>query len=117
MSASRGAAGDKTPAQSFLIATASIVAFGCAVTIVPLLEQWKASYGKPHPLIFGEFGEGAVQFTLSLGYLTIALVSIESRLRQKVIICAALFVPAMILAASFVRFTFVAICAVLLLAA
>ncbi len=109
--------GTKAVAPSFVLFTAMIVVVGVVETIAPLIDQWSESYGKPHPLVFGQFGAATANFTNSLAYLVIALVCMPLTTTQAVLAAAAMIVPTAVFAASFVRSSFVAIGVALLIAA
>ena len=102
-----------TPA--FIGITAAIVLLGGAVTAVALAGQWNDPHGKP--LVFGEFDAAPAQFLMSLGFLVIALAGTSANWRRVGRVSAAIFLPAVIFAASMVRFTFVAIGAALVVGA
>ncbi|KJC42507.1 hypothetical protein UP09_18590 [Bradyrhizobium sp. LTSP885] len=102
-------AGSKGIAPSFLFCTAAIAIVGAALTIPALPEQWNDSYGRPHPVVFGEFGAATIQFTLSLGFLAIALVCVQLTRRQATWGAAVVTALTIVFATSFVRFSFVAI--------
>ena len=109
--------GTKVIAPSFVLVTAMIVVVGVAETIAPLIDQWSESYGKPHPLVFGQFGAATANFTNSLAYLMIALVCMRLTTSLAALASAAMIVPTAVFAASFVRSSFAAIGAALLIAA
>jgi hypothetical protein len=115
--AARLFSGTKAVAPSFVLFTAVIVAVGVAETIAPIIDQWSESYGKPHPLVFGQFGAATANFTNSLAYLMIALVCMRLTTSLAALASAAVIVPTAVFAASFVRSAFVAIGAALLIAA
>lgn len=106
-------AGSKAIAPSFVLCTAVVAIIGAVLTIPALPEQWSDSYGRPHPVVFGEFGAATLQFTLSLGFLMIALVCMKLTTRQAIAARILVVMLTMVFAASFVRFSFVAIGAAL----
>ncbi|MFC7702436.1 hypothetical protein ACFQX9_37920 [Bradyrhizobium sp. GCM10028915] len=100
--------GKETPPR-FMIIIAAIVLVGTVASINALVDQWQHPFGKPHPLMFGRFGAAPAQFTLSLGFLMIA-VGCTRRMTAPMLAAAFLLaIPVAMFAASFVRFTFVAI--------
>jgi len=101
--------------SSFIWGTARIVGAGVTVTALALISQWDSRHGKP--MVFGEFDAAPMQFLTSLGFLIIASVCANMTLRRTIIICALIFFPVAIFAASMVRFTFLAIAGGLALAA
>jgi O-Antigen ligase len=112
----RSFAGSKAIAPSFVLFTAAVVIVGAALAVVALPEQWSNSYGRPHPVVFGQFGAAPLQFTLSLGFLMIALVCMQLTTVQATAAGVLMFLLTAVFAASFVRFSFVAIGAALLFA-
>ena len=109
--------GSKAVAPSFVLLTAVIVVVAVAETIAPLIDQWSESYGKPHPLVFGQFGAATANFTNSLAYLMIALVCMRLTTARAALVSAAVMVPTAVFAAAFVRSEFLAIGVALLIAA
>jgi O-antigen ligase len=87
--------------------TAVIVLLGAVFTAAEIFNQWDDPRGKPFVL---GFPEAITNFTMSLGFLIIALVTVdEPRPRRTAIIAILIFLPAAIFAAAMVRFVFVAL--------
>lgn len=95
----------RNPQSSFVATTGAIVAAGAVATAITLAQQWDIMIGKPQ--VFG-FGHAATVFTISLCFLAFNLASSSLDTRRFVRVCAALFLPVAIFAASQVRFVFVA---------
>jgi hypothetical protein len=94
-------------ASSFTLATTTIVALGTIVTTVALAEQWNDEHGKP--IVFGQDAAGT-HFLGLLAVLIIALVTTGKLTRSRAALTSALiFLPCIVFAASFVRFTFIAL--------
>lgn len=88
---------------------------GTFATAIALVAQWSAPHGKP--LVFGQFDAAPAQFTMLLATLILmAATSDRISLRQMMLFGAAAAVPAVIFAASMVRFVFVALVASLAVA-
>jgi hypothetical protein len=87
--------------------TAAIVLLGAVFTADEIFRQWNGPPGKP--FVFG-FNAAGTYFMMSLGFLVIALVTVDMpRLRRTVAISALIFFPAVVFAAAMVRFTFIAL--------
>jgi hypothetical protein len=95
----------RKPQWSFVATTSAIVAAGAVATAIALAQQWDTMIGKP--IVFG-FGHAATVFSTSLCFLAINLASGSLDARRIICVCAGLFVPLAIFAASQVRFIFVA---------
>jgi O-Antigen ligase len=93
--------------QAFVVVTAAVVAAGVVVTLVALLGQWNDNHGKP--LVFDEYDAAPAQFTISLGFLLLALACTELNWRRTAWISILSAVPTAIFAASIVRYSFVVI--------
>jgi O-antigen ligase len=100
--------------SSFERVTAVIVVLGAAFTAAEIIERWDDLTGKP--LVFG-FDAAGTYFMGALGFLTIALVTIDKpNTRRTALVSAIIFLPAAIFAAAMVRFTFIALAGSLLIA-
>jgi hypothetical protein len=101
-------AGDAFIARSaFERITAAIVLIGAAFTAAEMIEQWDGVPGKP--MVFG-FNAAGTYFMTSLGFLVIALVTVNKpRPRRTFMVSALIFLPAAIFAAAMVRYTFLAL--------
>jgi hypothetical protein len=103
--------------SSFVLAATIIVTLGTIVTASALAEQWNGDHGKP--IVFGQDAAGTHFFGL-LGFLIIALVTTgRLTVRQTILVSVLIFFPCALFAASFVRFTFIALagslgCAIIL---
>jgi hypothetical protein len=87
--------------------TAAIVLVGAIFTAAEVFSQWDGPPGKPQ--VFG-FNAAGTYFMASLGFLVIALVTVdEPRPQRTAIISALIFLPTVIFAAAMVRFTFIAL--------
>jgi hypothetical protein len=87
--------------------TAVIVSVGAVFTAAEIISQWDGPPGKPS--VFG-FNAAGTYFMASLGFLVIALVTVDKpRPKRTVIISALIFLPTAIFAAAMVRFTFLAL--------
>jgi hypothetical protein len=87
--------------------TAVIVLVGTVFTAAEIFSQWDGPPGKP--LVFG-FNAAGTYFMASLGFLVIALVTVDKpRPKRTAVICALIFLPAVVFAAAMVRFTFLAL--------
>ncbi|WP_456640209.1 O-antigen ligase family protein [Bradyrhizobium sp. USDA 10063] len=93
--------------QAFVIVTGAVVAAGAVVTSVALLGQWNDNHGKP--LVFDEYDAAPAQFTISFGFLLLALACTELNWRRTAWISILSAVPTAIFAASIVRYSFVVI--------
>jgi len=94
---------------------AIVVLLGAVSTAAELLSQWDGPPGKP--LVFG-FNAAGTYFTAALGFLIIALVTVDRpKLDRTLLISALIFLPITIFAAAMVRFAFVALVGSLLVAA
>jgi hypothetical protein len=100
--------------QAFVVITAAVVAVGAVVTLVALLGQWNDHHGKP--LVFDEYDAAPAQFTISLGFLLLALACTELNWRRTAWISILAAVPLAIFAASIVRYSFIVIVVALLAA-
>jgi O-Antigen ligase len=100
---------------AFISVITVIVALGSVATAVALWQQWDDQHGKPY--VFG-FDVAGTYFLGSMCFLIIALVT-AGRLtwRRTAVVCALIFLPTAIFAASLVRFTFIALAGALCLAA
>ncbi|MCA1452080.1 hypothetical protein I6F35_02475 [Bradyrhizobium sp. BRP22] len=114
--AARLFAGSKAIAPSFVLVTGMVVVLGAVLTLAALPTQWSDSYGRPHPVVFGRFGAAPAQFTLTLGFLIIALVCMRLTAIRAAAAGVLVFTLTVVFAASFVRFSFVAIGAALMFA-
>jgi O-antigen ligase len=87
--------------------TAVIVLVGAAFTAAEIFNQWDGPPGKPSVLGFSAAG---THFMTSLGFLVIALVTVDKpRPMRTAVVAALIFLPAAIFAAAMVRFTFLAL--------
>lgn len=87
--------------------TAVIVLVGAVFTAAEMFSQWDGPPGKP--LVFG-FDAAATYFMMSLGFLILALVTVdEPSPKRTAAISALIFLPTVIFAAAMVRFTFIAL--------
>jgi hypothetical protein len=87
--------------------TAVIVLVGAVFTAAEIFSQWDGPPGKP--FVFG-FNAAGTYFMTSLGFLVIALVTVdEPRPKRTAVISALIFLPTVIFAAAMVRFTFIAL--------
>jgi hypothetical protein len=94
--------------------TAAIVLVGAIFTAAEIFSQWDGPPGKPR--VFG-FDAAGTYFMTSLGFLVIALVTVDKpRSHRTAIVSALIFLPAVIFAAAMVRFTFIALAGSLFLA-
>ncbi|MDO8931173.1 MAG: hypothetical protein Q7U97_02155, partial [Rhodocyclaceae bacterium] len=94
--------------------TAVIVLVGAAFTAAEIFSQWDGPPGKP--FVFG-FNAAGTYFMASLGFLVIALVTVDTpRPKRTAAISVLVFFPAVIFAAAMVRFTFIALAASLFVA-
>ena len=94
--------------------TAVIVLVGAIFTAAEIFSQWDGPPGKP--FVFG-FNAAGTYFMASLGFLVIALVTVDKpRPKRTAVISALIFLPAAIFAAAMVRFTFIALAGSLLVA-
>lgn len=100
--------------QAFVVITGAVVAIGAVVTLEALLGQWNDHHGKP--LVFDEYDAAPAQFTISLGFLLLALACSELNWRRTAWISMLSAVPVAIFAASIVRYSFVVIVVTLLAA-
>lgn len=91
---------------AFIWTTGILVAIGTLITAQALYAQWYDPHGKP--IVFG-FSAAPTVFLGSFGFLLIALTTTPLTRRKTAIICAAIFLPIAVFAASQVRFTFIAI--------
>jgi hypothetical protein len=92
--------------------TAVIVLVGAACTAAEILNQWDGPPGKP--FVFG-FNAAGTYFMTSLGFLVIALVTVDKpRPKRTAVISLLIFLPTAIFAAAMVRFTFIALAGSLL---
>ncbi|MCA6110596.1 O-antigen ligase family protein [Bradyrhizobium cenepequi] len=98
----------------FVVVTAAVVTVGAIVTVVALAGQWNDNHGKP--LVFGEYDAAPAQFTISLGFLVLALACTDLNWRRTAWISILSAVPTAIFAASIVRYSFVVIVVALLAA-
>jgi O-antigen ligase/polysaccharide polymerase Wzy-like membrane protein len=98
----------------FVIVAGAVVAVGAIVTVVALAGQWNDHHGKP--LVFGEYDAAPAQFTITLGFLVLALASTELNWRRTAWISMLAAVPTAIFAASIVRYSFIVIAVALLVA-
>ena len=101
-------AGDGFIARSaFERITAAIVLIGAVFTAAEMVEQWDGLPGKP--MVFG-FNAAGTHFMTSLGFLVIALVTVDKpRPRRTFMVSALIFLPAVVFAAAMVRYTFPAL--------
>lgn len=94
--------------------TAVIILVGAFVTAVEIFSQWDGVSGKPMVLGFNAAG---TYFMTSLGFLVLALLTIDKpRPRRTAAISALIFIPAAIFAAAMVRHTFLALAGSMLVA-
>ena len=101
-------AGDIPVARSaFERITAVIILIGAFVTAAEIIRQWDGEPGKP--MVFG-FNAAGTYFTTSLGFLVLALLTIDKpRPRRTLAISTLIFIPTAIFAAAMVRHTFLAL--------
>ena len=91
-----------------------VVLLGTTATAPALWQQWDNGHGKP--FVFG-FDAAGTYFLMSLCFLIIALLTAgRLTLRRTALLSSLIFLPAAVLAASFVRFTFIALAGALCLA-
>lgn len=83
-----------------------VVFAGTIVTMPALVSQWNDLHGKPYVL---GHDATATHFLGALGFLLLALTTIQLSMRRTAFLSALLFLPISIFAASMVRFTFAAI--------
>ena len=101
--------------SAFERVTAIIVLLGALFTAEQLFDQWDGPPGKP--LVFG-FNAAGTYFTAGLGFLILALVTVDRpRPVRTLLIVALIFLPTAIFAAAMVRFAFLALAGSLLIAA
>lgn len=105
------------PSRGFISVLAFLVIIGTAATAVAVVEQ----YNVPHivkPLIFGEFDGAPAQFLSLVGFILIALIAAPPDMpkERRQIFFALCGVAMIVFAAAQVRFTFVAIALVVVLA-
>ena len=101
--------------SAFERVTAIIVLLGALFTAEQLFDQWDGPPGKP--LVFG-FNAAGTYFTAGLGFLILALVTVDRpRPARTLLIVALIFLPTAIFAAAMVRFAFLALAGSLLIAA
>jgi hypothetical protein len=93
--------------RGLVIVTGSVVVLSVMATLPALIEQWSDVHGKP--LVFGRFDAAPAQFSMVLGLLILALISLNFSLRRALSIAVFISIPAAIFAASMVRFTMLAI--------
>jgi hypothetical protein len=98
----------------FIVVTGAVVAVGAIVTVIALAGQWNDHHGKP--LVFGEYDAAPAQFTITLGFLVLALASTELNWRRTAWISILAGVPTAIFAASIVRYSFIVIAVALIVA-
>jgi hypothetical protein len=99
---------------SFIWATGIVVLLGTTATAPALWQQWDNGHGKP--FVFG-FDAAGTYFLVSLCFLIIALLTAgRLTLRRTALLSSLIFLPAALFAASFVRFTFIALAGALCLA-
>jgi hypothetical protein len=98
----------------FIWFTGIVTLLGTIVTAVALAQQWNDQHGKPY--VLGQ-DAGGTYFLGSLCFFIIALIT-SGRLtrRSTALISLLIFLPAAVFAASFVRFTFLALAGTLGLA-
>jgi hypothetical protein len=93
--------------SAFVRITAVIVLVGTVFTAAEIFSQWDGPPGKP--LVFG-FNAAGTYFMVALGFLVIALVTVDKpRPKRTAVICALIFLPTVVFAAAMVRFTFLAL--------
>lgn len=94
--------------------TAVIILIGAIETAAEIFRQWDGVPGKP--MIFG-FNAAGTYFMTSLGFLVLALVTIDQpRPRRTAAVSALIFIPATIFAAAMVRHAFLALAGSMLVA-
>ena len=98
----------------FVVVTSAVVAVGAIVTVIALAGQWNDHHGKP--LVFGEYDAAPAQFTITLGFLVLALASTELNWRRTAWISILAGIPTAIFAASIVRYSFIVIVVALIVA-
>ena len=108
-------AGDIPVARSaFERITAVIILIGAFVTAAEIIRQWDGEPGKP--MVFG-FNAAGTYFTTSLGFLVLALLTVDKpRRRRTLAISMLIFIPTAIFAAAMVRHTFLALAGSMLVA-
>lgn len=100
--------------SAFERVTAVIVLVGAVFTAAEIFNQWDGPPGKP--LVLG-FDAAGTYFMISLGFLILALVTVdEPRPKRTAAISALIFLPTVIFAAAMVRFTFIALAGSLVVA-
>jgi hypothetical protein len=106
---------DVTVARSaFERITAAIVLAGAVFTAAEILRQWDGPPGKP--FVFG-FNAAGTYFMASLGFLVIALVTVDNpKPKRTALISALIFLPTAVFAAAMVRFAFIALAGSLFIA-
>jgi hypothetical protein len=93
--------------SAFERVTAAIVLVGAVFTAAEIFDQWDGPPGKP--FVFG-FNAAGTYFMASLGFLVIALVTVDKPSRKRTaLVCALIFLPTAIFAAAMVRFAFIAL--------
>lgn len=93
--------------SAFERVTAVIVLVGAVFTAAEIFNQWDGPPGRP--LVLG-FNAAGTYFMMSLGFLILALVTVdEPRPKRTAAISALIFLPTVIFAAAMVRFTFIAL--------
>jgi hypothetical protein len=93
--------------SAFERVTAAIVLAGAVATAAEIFSEWDGPPGKP--FVFG-FDAAGTYFMASLGFLVIALVTVNKpRPKRTAVICALIFLPTAIFAAAMVRFAFIAL--------
>jgi hypothetical protein len=93
--------------SAFERVTAVIALAGAAFTAAEIIRMWDGPPGKP--FVFG-FNAAGTYFMASLGFLVIALVTVDKpRPKRTAVISALIFFPTTIFAAAMVRFTFIAL--------
>ena len=95
--------------RGFFLTAGAIVTAGAVATAIALATQWNHPHGKP--FVFGYFSAAPAQFTFVLGFLVISLATFATTAKRALVISSVIALPAMIFAASMVRFAFVAIVA------
>ena len=93
--------------SAFTRITAVIVLVGTVFTAAEIFSQWDGPPGRP--LVFG-FNAAGTYFMVALGFLVIALVTVDKpRPKRTAVICALIFLPTVVFAAAMVQFTFLAL--------
>ena len=90
--------------KSYILTAGAIIVVGTVATVIALADQWNSEHGKP--LLFGQFGAGAVQFFCSLAFLIFSAAGFRMYRRP---VAFASFAALVVYAASIVRFGFVAL--------